>query len=200
MSPGNGPDRPRRQSVCRQVTGHGNPGRNVVAAHDVGAGWSFVRHDGDGRQPGLRTRAEQGAFAALGLGGDDPVDPPCMHPLEDQARIIGPAELEAGQHEPGVASRELLLDPGQELNEPRIGARIDDDRDAAPAPQAQVSRRPRPRVAKCLDHLTQPSPHRLADIVAIEIARNRADGNTRSGGNSRDRGVLLHGLGGASRE
>ena len=49
-----GPDRAREGDPAvaerRQVHGHAIPAGNVVAAHDVGAGRSFVRHDGDGRQ------------------------------------------------------------------------------------------------------------------------------------------------------
>lgn len=134
-------------------------GADVVAGHDMGMRRRLVRSDDNRRQPRVGAGAEERPLAPLRLRHNQPVHPPRPHPAEHEAGVVGASQLEAGKHQAGIARGELLLDAGQELHEPRIGARVDDDRDAAAAPKAQVPGGPGARVPERLDDLAEARPY-----------------------------------------
>ena len=172
--------------VCR----HGRPRRDVVAAHHLHVGRDLVRGDDHRRQLRFDRRLEQRPFAALGLGEDQAVDAAIANPGEDQRRVVLAAQLEAGEHQAGVARRQLLLDPHEQLHEPGVRARVDRHADTAAPAETEVARRPGSRIPERGDDFRQPRLHRRADVVAVEVTGDRADGHARVLGDGGDGGLF----------
>ena len=77
----------------------------------------------------------------MALRDDQPVDPSIVNPLERDRRVVGVAQLQAEEHQAGVARLQLLLHAGEQLREPGILNGIDHDANAAFEAEAQISRR-----------------------------------------------------------
>ena len=155
--------------------------------HDV------VGRDEHGRDLRLDGGLEQRPLAARRLGDDEAVDAAAADPLEHDARVVVAAQLEAREHQAGVARRELFLDAGQQLREPGVLGGVDGHADAALAAETEVARGPGPGIAERLDDVGQAGADGTAHVVAVQVPRHGADGDTRLRRDGRDSRLLFAG-------
>src|SRR5687768_12014665 len=136
-----------------EVLGDGGTSADVVAADDVRAGDDLVRRDRHDREVRVDAGANERPLAPLRLRENQAVYPALPDPAEDDGRVVSAAQLEAPQHQPRRARGKLLLDAGEQLDEPGIVAPVDDYAYGPPAAETEVARGLGTRVAQRRDHL-----------------------------------------------